>query len=231
MDTELTVFRKLVRIVRNRANVSLRPGREAAFVARLHQRMSDLRLRDFEEYVTFLEDRVYPHDIVQFVRAIGSHDRFLRTGASEGLHDMAAGWIAEGKRVIRIRSAVSAFADEPSGIATVLHEVYAGACPEARLVPSDIPPNGDHDTYALEPLPQELVGRYFESSGAVRESLRKTVAWKPLRLDRPPFPATGPLDALFCRSVMTFRERTEFGLVSELVHLLGPLRLQHVGQQ
>jgi chemotaxis protein methyltransferase CheR len=91
---------------------------------------------------------------------------------------------------------------------------------------------GVYEGDKLSRVPGALRKQYFEAHGApdapastyrVKSALRERVVFRRLNLARPPFPISGPLDAIFCRNVMIYfdvpvRQR----LVSEMQRVLAP---------
>jgi chemotaxis protein methyltransferase CheR len=244
---EPRVFRRLSEIAKDRAGISLRPGKETLVAARIGKRLRALRLDTPGEYLHYLEQDGTGEEIVHFLNVISTNytSFFREADHFERLREEACAWLAEGRRNIRIWCSASATGEEPYSIAMVLREAM-GPETQVSILATDISTqaldtarNGVYPAAALEQLPRPLLHRYFsvlqpgdaqQRQYQVTASLREMIVYKRLNLAHPPFPMRGPLDAVFCRNVMIYFEIAERSrLIAEAERLLSPGGLLFIG--
>jgi chemotaxis protein methyltransferase CheR len=87
---------------------------------------------------------------------------------------------------------------------------------------------GNYSLDKLATIPQKYQNQFisFANSkntqcGTIVDSVKSCIAFQRINLSKPPFPMTGPMDAIFCRNVMIYFDNTVRGnLLSDMFRLL-----------
>ncbi len=234
---EKRLFDKLRAIIYENSGISLHDGKEALVSARLGKRMRLLGIQDYGEYV----DRVCHDDdgaeTVGLIDAISTNvTSFFREPVHfEILGKLMSDWLKDGKKRFRFWSAACSSGEEPYSIAMTLLEAVKDQPLDLRILATDISTQalekgrrGTYDENRMSPVPPHLRSKYFtrwkSQSGSfytVNENLRQPILFRRLNLSAPPFPMTGPMDAIFCRNVLIyFDQSTRKRLLDEIHRLL-----------
>ncbi len=236
-----SLFRQFRDIAYRKAGISLKDGKESLVAARLAKRQRALGLASERDYLKLLERDETGEEIIQFLDAISTNfTSFLREADHfEFLADRVRGWIAAGRRRLRIWCAASSSGEEPYTIALTVLEA-AGQTPlDVRILATDISTRvleqamaGVYEEHKLDPLGRACRDRHFERVAEgprgehlfrARPRLKELIVFKRLNLATPPYPMSGPLDLIFCRNVMMyFDQPVRQRLVLELQRLLSP---------
>ncbi len=215
-------------------------------VARLGARLRALALPSLDAYVAHLRAPGGRDELVHFVEAISiHHTAFFREEAHfTELAEALASWAGKGRRSFRIWSAACSSGEEPYSIAITAREALGERSSDMKVLATDISlqvldraARGVYAGSRLKAVPEPLRRRYFEACPGSRddlftvsESLRKHLVFRRVNLAQTPFPLRGPLDAVFCRNVMIYFDRSvRQGIVSEVERLLRPGGLFFVG--
>ncbi len=239
-------FRFLQQTAYAAAGIALSEGKQALVVSRLASRLRALGLSDERAYVAFLEADASGQELVHFLDVISTNftSFFREKDHFEDLRRCAARAHAAGRRRFRCWSAASSSGEEPWSMAMVLAE-QLGADADWRILATDISTRvlttaerGVYSDEQLRTVPPELKQRWLVRQGggggtqrwAVADALRAKVVFRRLNLSAPPYPMSGPLDAVFCRNVMIyFDNRVRQGLVEQVERLLAPGGLVCIG--
>jgi chemotaxis protein methyltransferase CheR len=153
-------------------------------------------------------------------------------------------WYATGQRRFRFWSAACSTGEEPYSLAMVLKEALPYPDVNVRILATDISTevlglceNGSYDLRRMTPVPVDLRERWFSVRGKgdarlwePKQRLRDLVVFRRMNLSAPPFPMSGPLDAILCRNVMIyFDDAVRTRLLEETRRLLKPGGLLLVG--
>lgn len=239
-DEDFTALRTLVKSL---TGINLTEQKRELVYGRLARRLRALQLRSFGEYRELLA-RADGHELVQLCNAITTnltsffrephHFEYLR----QQLLAPMFGQSSPAPR-LRIWSAGCSSGEEPYSLAmTVLESLPDPAAANVRILATDLDSEvlnfGRAGRYGAERLanlsPQRRArffiehrtgqGTHFE----VRPEVRALVTFKQFNLMHP-LPMRGPLQAIFCRNVVIYFDRTT---QRELFARLA--RLQHSGQ-
>ena len=241
-------FSRIAAILSAEAGIALPDSKAALVSSRLAKRLRALGLRSFHDYRRLL-DAPGSHDerremlaalttnVTRFFRE-PHHFEHLRTVLLPPLLAAAR----RGGRV-RIWSAAASSGPEPYSIALeVLEQMPDAHEHDVRVLATDIDPNmvsaGRAGTYApamLEPVPPEMLRRWFEpaegGTGTMRAgaALRSLVSFRELNLIGT-WPMRGHFDAVFCRNVVIyFDETTQVRLWSRMAPLILPGGMLYIG--
>jgi chemotaxis protein methyltransferase CheR len=236
---EKRLFDKLRAIIYEKSGISLHEGKEALVSARLGKRMRYLGIEDYREYVDRVSHDEDGTETVGLIDAISTNvTSFFREPAHfDVLGNLMSDWLKEGKKRFRFWSAACSSGEEPYSIAMTLLEAVKDQPVDLRILATDISTQalakgkkGIYDEQRMPPVPPHLRTRYFErrktANGvtfSATEALRKPILFRRLNLSAPPFPMTGPMDAIFCRNVLIyFGQALKHRVVACLVECLSP---------
>ncbi len=243
---EADTFRAFQELAYARAGIFLREGKAALVQARLARRLRELGLATEREYLARL--RADDGDeVVLFLDAISTNfTRFFREEDHfRALEALARAGRAAGRRRFRFWCAGCSSGEEPYTAAMVLDPILEGC--DWRILATDLSTRvlaraaaGVYGAEELEPVPAALRERHLAPvrgaapgdppRWAMSAALRERVVFRRLNLAARPYPMRGPLDAIFCRNVMIYFDRSmRAGLVGELERLLAPDGLLFIG--
>ena len=236
-------FQKISRIVYAHSGIKLKQGKEALVRSRLMKRLRVLGFENTETYLEYLDANHEGEELGRLIDVITTnktsffresrHFNFLRESVLTGIK----------KPRLRFWTAACSSGEEPYTLAMVLHETLADIRSlDVRILATDISSTmlqkaarGVYSRDDLEEIPQHLRQRYFETVGnasamfQIRKSVRDMVkiAWLNLVGN---WPMKGPFDAIFCRNVMIYFDKTtQEKLVNRFWHLMEPGSYLFVG--
>jgi chemotaxis protein methyltransferase CheR len=238
-------FRALQELAYRQAGISFLDRKQALVSARLARRVRALNLDSEEAYVDYLHSDPSGTELLQFLDAMTTNftSFFRESSHFEDLRAEVSELASQGQRRFRIWSAACSTGEEPYSMAMVLSDTL-GPRIDWRILATDLSTRvlgqameGVYPAKVVEAIPSDVSGRHLvrETASAqggfrVRPELRERISFRRLNLSIPPFPMSGPLDAVFCRNVMIYfdppvRQR----LVTEIERLLRPGGLLCVG--
>jgi chemotaxis protein methyltransferase CheR len=232
------VIAELCEIAQRRTGINLRAGKEALVASRVSKRLRALDILDPLEYLRFLKSDTTGEELVHFLDVISTnvtgffreHDHFDR------LAHLVRGWIAAGRRRLRLWSAACSTGEEPYTMAMVIEDVLKGQPLDYLILATDLSRTvleraevGWYTPSSLQNVPAAYRERFFQpearddGSQRVSPKLKDRIVFKRINLAVTPFPMNGPLDVVFCRNVMIyFGQEVRQPLVSEIERLLAP---------
>ena len=260
-------FRRLRELIHAHTGIALSEHKRALVCARLARRLRHHRLESFADYCRLLHEQdPRGEELVEMINCITTnktefyrethHFRFLAEQAFPRLR--ARG----GPRRIRLWSAGTATGEEAYTLAITVREAFPlTESWDIRILATDIDTRvlaqGEEGEYTLdqaERVPAALRTRYFQqgkgaNAGRVRVKpvLKDLVRFRRLNLMDDPWPMRGLFDAVFCRNVIIYFDRsTQRRLIERMTRLLQPggylmlghseslidggSRLRHIGQ-
>jgi chemotaxis protein methyltransferase CheR len=243
MDRSL--FEDFRRLIYEKSGIALRDGKESLVLARIGKRIRALGLADAQAYFAFLKDDGTGNELVHFLDVISTNvTRFFREPVHlEIFRTHVHGLLAQKRHRLRFWSAGCSTGDEPYSLAMILSDLCP---PEAdwKILGTDLSSRvlttareGVYPFDHLRELSQNLLDRFFSREPGLErwqyrldERVRQRVVFKRINLAHPPFPMTGPLDAIFCRNVMIyFDNEVRLRLLREFHRLLAPDALLFIG--
>lgn len=223
-------FDFIVRLMLQLAGISIAPHKVEMVYARLARRLRSLKLASFDEYCALLDSEAGVDEVGFLVNALTTnltaffrephHFDHLARVVVPAVREREAGKLHPR---LRIWSAGCSSGAEAYTIAMVLANTIPDLSRwDARILATDI------DTHMVETAsravyPQAMIDGVpadrraaYTTSGQdahgnpvfrVNESLRRLVTVKPLNLLEP-WPIKGPFDAIFCRNVLIYFDRS-----------------------
>lgn len=236
---ELETFDRFAQMVYEISGISLSEKKQALVTARVGKRMRTLGIQDHREYLKRLESPGGEQEVILFLDAISTNvTSFFREASHfDFVREMHAEWLASGQRRFRYWSAACSSGEEPYSLAMTLADLVTGYDVDSRILATDIctevlvkAQDGIYPIDRAESIPEEYFSRFLKvrsingaTSFEVKKHLRDQVVFRRLNLSRPPFPMTGPLDAVFCRNVMIyFDDAVRRTLLAEIKRVLKP---------
>lgn len=244
-------FETIRSLVRRIAGISLGDGKRDLVRSRLNKRLRTLGLASYHEYMELVRADGSGGEITHLLDAISTNvTHFFREPAHfEYLGELlkaraAAARPGDPRRRLRVWSAGCSSGEEPYTIAMTVAEALGSLAGwDVKVLATDISTNvlaraqrGVYTAEAVAKMPRPLVAKYFDTPGrrdqggyVVKPALRGLVHFGRLNL-MGPWPMRGPFDAIFCRNVMIYFEKsTQADLVRRYGELLGPDGLLFIG--
>jgi chemotaxis protein methyltransferase CheR len=235
-DEEYEQFRRLVS---EHTGISLRDSKRNLLVARLAQRLRELRMASFSEYYDFVMRDSSGAELTAFINRITTNKTsfFREPGHFDFLVRKLLPAVTD--RRLRIWSAACSSGEEPYSIAMAVREAL-GSAPgwNIRILASDIDTEmlrqAELGVYRAESLSQMSAERqrahflrgFGDCSGMVqvRPELRRMIEFRRVNLIESAWPvAAGRCNAVFCRNaIIYFEPPTQEHIVRRLAACLRP---------
>lgn len=235
-------FERVRTLIYRRAGIALAESKQEMVYSRLARRLRATGISSFATYLDALEREVGGTEWEAFTNALTTNlTSFFR---EEHHFPILAEHIKKMKPPIEVWCSASSTGEEPYSIAMTLCEAFGTLTPPAHIVATDIDTNvlnaGANGVYAidrLEKMAPERAKRFFlrgkgEQDGLVRvrPELRQMVTFKQLNLLSDDWPISGPFDAIFCRNVMIYFDKSTQGkILSRFAPLMKPGGLLFAG--
>jgi len=232
----------LRRTIYDLSRINLGPDKRALVSARVAKRLRALGLTSYHEYCQNLKTASGADELGNLVDAIStnhthffreeSHFEFLRT---QLLPRHQANPALRGEP-LRVWSSACSSGEEPFTLAIVLAEFFQGTGQwhiEATDISTRVLARAEaaiYDGAKVEPVPRELLRRYFQRGSGeweghfrVKEALRERITFRHLNLLQPDYPFHSRFHVIFCRNVMIYFDRpTQEKLVAKFTDQLEP---------
>ena len=212
------VVRHFCHIANRRLGVGMDAKMQALVAGRVAKRLRVLRL-PLEAYLSRLEEDQDCQEIADFLDVMRPRPArfFARRSDFVLLRAQLDRWLASGRRRLRLWSAGCGSGEEPYAMAlTVLQAIE-----EARLSPSQVDwkilasdssllslergRKGVFDEAQISGVSEDMIARFFTETSegsTIRDEVKSRVVFRRLNVAQPPFPMTGPLDAIFCHEAL-----------------------------
>jgi len=208
------VVRHFCHIATCRLGVGMDPKVAALVAGRVAKRLKVLQL-PLDEYLSRLEGDQNCDEVVSLLEVMRPRPaRFFARAADHALLQAQLGrWLAAGRRRFRMWSAGCGSGEEPYAMAlTMLQAIEAARLPpemvDWKILASDASlrslergKKGVFDEEQVSGVSDVLLARFFTEThegAAIRGEVKARVVFRRLNIAQPPFPMTGPLDAIFC---------------------------------
>lgn len=226
-----TDFRRVTRLIYERAGIVLSASKQEMVYSRLARRLRALGISSFADYLNLLEQG----DGAEWNLFVGSLTTHLTAFYREPHHfPIMVEHVAEQARCGRVLlwSCAASTGEEPYSMAMAVAEYFDSMNPPVRILATDVD-NGVLDmaregVYPLERvqnLPEKTLRRFFlKGSGdhfglvRVKPELQQLINFRQLNLLSPVWPVKERFDAIFCRNVMIYFDRTSQRKVLERCH-------------
>jgi chemotaxis protein methyltransferase CheR len=207
-------------IVYEKAGININDNKVALVAARVGKRMRELSLESDRAYLDLILADETGGEIVNLLDVISTNvtSFFRESNHFNVLGDLVNRWYAGGLRKIRIWCAASSTGEEPYTIAMTITNALNGRQADVKILATDISTRvlakcekAVYSDQKLEPVSPAFKQRFFQKADAekgaawaVRREVKEMVTFSRLNLSKPPFPMSGPFDAIFCRNVMIY---------------------------
>ncbi|MGH8806347.1 MAG: CheR family methyltransferase [Noviherbaspirillum sp.] len=235
-------FERVRVLIHRRAGIALADSKQEMVYSRLARRLRATGVRSFQTYLDSLESRADDAEWEAFTNALTTNlTSFFR---EEHHFPILAEHVRNAKEPITVWCSASSTGEEPYSIAMTLCEALGTLTPQAHVIATDIDTNvlttASNGIYAidrLDKMAQERAKRFFlKGKGAqtglvrVRPELRQMVTFKQLNLLADDWPVSAPFDAIFCRNVMIYFDKSTQGkILTRFAPLMKPDALLFAG--
>ncbi len=234
-------FRLISERIYRYSGIRLPEGKREMVYARLARRLRALGIGSFDDYLRFLE--LEPAEWEHCTNALTTNvTAFYREEHHFAILAEHARATARAGQPLRVWSAGCSTGEEPYTIAMCLSETLGDAPWEVLATDLDTQViatarEGVYPLASVMSLPQERRHRFFqrgtgrfEGKARVRQALGARVEFTRLNLMDAEWPVAPGLDAVFCRNVMIYFDKsTQRGLVERYAALLQPHGLFFAG--
>ncbi|MEL4014675.1 protein-glutamate O-methyltransferase CheR [Dryocola clanedunensis] len=237
-----THFRRICQLIYQRAGIVLADHKRDMVYNRLVRRLRTLGLDDFGRYLGLLEANSNSAEWQAFINSLTTN---LTAFFREGHHfPVLADHARKRGGEYRVWSAAASTGEEPYSIAITLADVLGLAPGRWKVFASDIDTqvlekaqSGVYRQEELKTLSPQQMQRYFmrgtgphEGLVRVRSELAGHIDFAPINLLDKQAPIPGQFDAIFCRNVMIYFDKTtQQEILSRFVPLLKPGGLLFAG--
>ena len=236
---ETATFEAFRTIVYDRSGITISANKVSLMAARVGKRMRELGIAEHAEYLDMVQCDNADEEIVHLLDVVSTNVTSFYREANhfEFLGNLLDEWVKKGRRKFRIWCAAASTGEEPYTLAITLREHTSIMDADVRLLATDLSTRvlarakaGVYRADKTESIPPRLRDRYFlrRQQGTTIDyeanvDLKKIVSFDRLNLAKPPFPMSGPFDAIFCRNVMIyFDNAVRSRLLQECHRLLKP---------
>ena len=236
-------FDRICKLIYEHAGISLSASKQEMVYSRLARRLRANGLTSFTDYLGLLKS----NDAAEWEAFTNSLTTNLTSFFREAHHfPLLAEHVQKRTRGSRIQlwCCASSTGEEPYSMAMTMVEAFNSFTPPVRILATDVDTNvlakAQQGIYAMERLdkmPAARLKRFFlKGSGAhagtarVRQELRDMIAFRQLNLLHESWPVRGPFDAVFCRNVMIYFDKsTQYQILRKFVPLLAHDGLMFAG--
>lgn len=228
-------FDRVRHLINSHAGISLNDSKTEMVYSRLARRLRLTGFRDFESYLSMLEQGDHP-EWEHFVNALTTNlTEFFRE-----LHHfpiLSRHALATSRRPFRVWSAACSTGEEPYSIAITLCEAFGSDEPPVKVLATDLDTAvldkaaaGVYEMERVEGLNESRLKRFFQKgSGSqqgkarVRPNLRNLIEFSQLNFHSPSWKVQGQFDAIFCRNVLIYFDKpTQYRVLKRLAEYLAP---------
>ncbi|AKU13055.1 chemotaxis protein methyltransferase [Azoarcus sp. CIB] len=226
-------FERIRKLIYDHAGIVLSPAKQDMVYSRLARRLRACGDRSFAQYIGRLE-----RDRTEWETFVNSLTTNLTSFFREAHHfDILAERmrrVAE-RRTLRIWCNAASTGEEPYSLAITACEAFNTLSPPVQIIASDIDTSvlahaerGVYRDDRVARISPEMLRRYFEQGAGlasgehrVRPELKRLLTFRRINLLDAVWPVQGPLDAIFCRNVMIYFDKTtQYGILKRFGPLL-----------
>lgn len=214
-------FERVRKLIYAHAGISLNPSKQDMVYSRLARRLRATGIDNFDDYLDLLEQ----NDAAEWEAFVNSLTTNLTSFFREEHHfPLLTDHLLKHKRKSHIELWCSAAStgEEPYSMAMAAVDAFGTFTPPVNILATDLDTNvlakaeaGVYPLERIEKLSPDLVRRFFlKGTGSqagfvrVRPELRAMITFRQLNLLSPTWSVRGPLDAIFCRNVMIYFDKT-----------------------
>jgi len=216
-------FAQLAKIIYDRSGIHFPDAKKYILESRLTNRLVELEIEDFDQYLALLSMGPYQQDEFQemFNRITINETSFFRNDAQlEVFETRVLPRLLESRertKRLRIWSAACSTGDEPFTLAIQLHRTLGVRLADwnIEILGTDISQkalnvatSGQYTSYSVRTTPKDVLAKYFKEDGrnfALSEDIQKMVTFEKHNLkDRLAAKRHGTWDVIFCRNVLIY---------------------------
>lgn len=238
-----TDFERIKKLIYKHAGISLSSSKQNMVYSRLARRLRANGLNSFSEYLNFLE-RGNSEEWEAFTNALTTNlTAFFREQHHFPILEKHVEQRKNQKK-IQLWCSASSTGEEPYSMAMAMVQAFKTLTPLVHILATDLDTNvlakaqlGIYSLDKLEKIPKEKLRQFFlkgkghhAGSARVRLELRNMITFRQLNLLDESWPIRGPFDAIFCRNVMIYFDKsTQYQILKKFVPLLAPDGLLFAG--
>jgi len=216
-------FQRLGEVIYQRSGIHFPANKKYVLESRLARRLEELKLENYDQYITFLTIGPYQNDEFQemFNRITINETSFFRNQPQlDWFESVALAGLLEKRKAtktLRIWSAACSTGEEPYTLAIQLHRSLGVRLGDWRIeiLGTDISEkvltaaqHGRYASYAVRSVNPMVMGRYFRQTGGfyqIDPTVQSMVRFELLNLkDAAAARRFGMFDAIFCRNVLIY---------------------------
>ncbi len=236
-------FKRVQKLIYEHAGISLSESKQELVYSRLSRRLRITGIKTFAAYLKLLETRD-EEEWEQFTNSLTTN---LTSFFREPHHfPILAEHMRKhkGSDPMLLWCAASSTGEEPYSIAMTAVDAFGSFKPPIIIIATDLDTKvletareGIYPVDRIEKMDPALVKRFFlrgtgkqAGSVRVRQELRDLITFRQVNLLHDNWAIRSPLDAIFCRNVMIYFDKTtQFGILKKFVPLLRAEGLLFVG--
>ncbi len=238
-------FDRVRKLIYQQAGISLAPGKQEMVYSRLARRLRVLGMSRFTDYLALLQ----AGDANEWEDFINSLTTNLTSFFREAHHfpilaEHAQRCWRERRQPLKLWCSASSTGEEPYSMAMTMLEAFPGMTPPVSILATDVDTNvlaraesGVYTEDRVEKIPVEKLRQFFlkescarEGTVKVRPELQAMLKFSRLNLLDAKWAIDGPFDAIMCRNVMIYFDKTtQRRILEKFAPLLRPDGLLLVG--
>jgi len=236
-------FERVRQLIYDHAGISLNPSKQDMVYSRLARRLRATGINNFKDYLALLEN----NDESEWQAFVNSLTTNLTSFFREPHHfPLLAEHVLKqkGRHPISLWCSAASTGEEPYSMAMAMVDAFGSFTPPVTIVATDLDTNvlakaeaGVYPVERIEKLSDAVVKRFFlRGTGAqagfvrVRPELRAMITFRQVNLLSDDWHIRGPLDAIFCRNVMIYFDKTtQLKILERFAPLLQPDGLLFAG--
>lgn len=236
-------FNRIKKMIYGRAGISLSPSKQNMVYSRLARRLRINGFASFKEYLDSL-DSANSAEWEAFTNALTTNlTSFFREQHHFPILEQHAGRRRNNGK-IHLWCSASSTGEEPYSMAISMIQAFKTLTPPVHILATDLDTSvlakakaGIYPMERLEKIPKDQLKKYFLRGKGVHEGyvmarpeLRDLITFRQLNLLDNKWPIRGPFDAIFCRNVMIYFDKsTQYKILQKFVPLLAPDGLLFAG--
>ena len=237
-----TDYARICLLIYQRAGIFLNTQKRQMVYSRLSRRLRELGMREFSVYLRFLDADPRSPEWELFTNALTTN---LTAFFREPHHfPLLADHVRQSRQPVSVWCSAASTGEEPYSIAMTLIETLGSHASSCSVVATDIDTqvltkavDGVFTLEQASKLSPERLKRFFlRGSGAqagkvrIRPEVAAMVKFSQLNLLDPKWPLAGMFDAIFCRNVMIYFDKsTQEKILLRFVPLMKPQALLFAG--
>ena len=229
-------FTRARKLIYQYAGIALAETKAELVYGRLSRILRSQEIRSFKEYLDSLMGTDNQRALEEFINALTTN---LTSFFRENHHfPILAEHLASLNVPITIWCCAASTGEEPYSIAMTACEVFKTITPPVKIIATDIDTNvllqaesGIFSSHRISKLSEDRREQFFlrgtgkqEGFVKIRQELRNLVSYQHLNLLNPRWPLHNAFDAIFCRNVMIYFDKTT---QTKILHQFLPLMKPH----